>query len=138
MIKSDEYKLTVAGERLFKTLIDPEHLGQNVSEICSIADVSRPTYYKLMKDEEFTTLVSDTAKALVMSRMGEVVAASFKYAMEERGHSDRKMLLTMAGMYSDKQETTVTGSLNIGDKADLIQEYLQKDNDVFNKYLSEK
>lgn len=138
MIKSDEYKLTVAGERLFKTLIDPEHLGQNVSEICSIADVSRPTYYKLMKDEDFTTLVSDTAKALVMSRMGEVVAASFKYAMEERGHSDRKMLLTMAGMYSDKQETTVTGSLNIGDKADLIQEYLQKDNDVFNKYLSEK
>lgn len=138
MIKSDEYKLTIAGERLFKTLIDPEHLGQNVSEICSIADVSRPTYYKLMKDEDFTTLVSDTAKALVMSRMGEVVAASFKYAMEERGHSDRKMLLTMAGMYSDKQETTVTGSLNIGDKADLIQEYLQKDNDVFNKYLSEK
>ena len=138
MIKSDEYKLTVAGERLFKTLIDPEHLGRNVSEICSIADVSRPTYYKLMKDEDFTTLVSDTAKALVMSRMGEVVAASFKYAMGERGHSDRKMLLTMAGMYSDKQETTVTGSLNIGDKADLIQEYLQKDNDVFNKYLSEK
>lgn len=127
MTKSDKYRLTAAGKKLFKVLIDPEHLGKNVDELCQIADVSRDTYYRLMKDQRFVHLVSDTSKEMVMAKIGNVLSATYKYSQEERGHQDRKMLLTMAGLYSDKQEVEHSGELTQKhNMTNLTEEQLRK------------
>ena len=113
MTKSDIYTMTAAGKKLFQVLIDPQHLGKNVDELCQIADVSRDTYYRLMKDDRFTQEVTDTSKQLVMAKIGDVINATYENAIGERGHQDRKMLLTMAGLYTDKQEIDSKGELGI-------------------------
>ena len=113
MTKSDKYSLTPAGKKLFKVLINPEHLGKNVDELCKIADVSRDTYYRLHKEQGFVDLVSETSKEMVMAKMGDVLNATYIYALGEKGHQDRKLLLTMAGLYADKQEVAHSGDMNI-------------------------
>lgn len=113
MTKSDIYTMTAAGKKLFQVLIDPQHLGKNVDELCRIADVSRDTYYRLMKDDRFTQEVTNTSKQLVMAKIGDVINATYENAIGERGHQDRKMLLTMAGLYTDKQEIDSKGELGI-------------------------
>src|SRR5699024_511201 len=113
MTKSDIYTMTAAGKKLFQVLIDPQHLGKNVDELCQIADVSRDTYYRLMKDDRFTQEVTNTSKQLVMGKIGDVINATYENAIGERGHQDRKMLLTMAGLYTDKQEIDSKGELGI-------------------------
>ena len=113
MTKSDIYTMTAAGKKLFQVLIDPQHLGKNVDELCQIADVSRDTYYRLMKDDRFTQEVTNTSKQLVMAKIGDVINATYENAIGERGHQDRKMLLTMAGLYTDKQEIDSKGELGI-------------------------
>ena len=103
--KSNKYKLTNAGEKLFQVLINPEYIGTNIDELCTIADVSRNTYYRLMKEPGFVSLVSDTSREMVMAKIGNVVNATYKYATEDsKAHQDRKMLLQMAGIYTDRQE----------------------------------
>ena len=111
MTKSDIYTMTAAGKKLFQVLIDPQHLGKNVDELCQIADVSRDTYYRLMKNDRFTQEVTNTSKQLVMAKIGDVINATYENAIGERGHQDRKMLLTMAGLYTDKQEIDSKGEL---------------------------
>ena len=121
--------MTSAGKKLFQVLIDPQYLGKNVDELCQIADVSRDTYYRLMKDERFTQEVTNTSKQLVMGKIGDVINATYENAIGERGHQDRKLLLTMAGLYTEKQETTINGSLDISNKSDVINKYLKSDAD---------
>ena len=113
MTKSDIYTMTAAGKKLFQVLIDPQYLGKNVDELCQIADVSRDTYYRLMKDDRFTQEVTNTSKQLVMAKIGDVINATYENAIGERGHQDRKMLLTMAGLYTDKQEIDSKGEIGI-------------------------
>ena len=86
MTKSDIYTMTAAGKKLFQVLIDPQYLGKNVDELCQIADVSRDTYYRLMKDERFTQEVTNTSKQLVMAKIGDVINATYENAIGERGH----------------------------------------------------
>jgi len=127
MTKSDKYRLTPAGKKLFKVLINPEHLGKNVDELCKIADVSRDTYYRLHKEQGFVDLVSETSKEMVMAKMGDVLNATYIYALGEKGHQDRKLLLTMAGLYADKQEVAHSGDMNVNNPfADLTTEELRK------------
>ena len=64
-----------------------------------------------------------------MAKIGDVINATYENAIGERGNQDRKMLLTMAGLYADKQETNVTGSLDISNKSDVINKYLKSDAD---------
>ena len=127
MSKSDKYKLTPAGKKLFQVLVNPEHLGKNVDELCKIADVSRDTYYRLHKEQGFVDLVSETSKEMVMAKMGDILNATYVYALGEKGHQDRKLLLTMAGLYADKQSIEHSGGMSVSNPfADLTTDELRK------------
>lgn len=130
MTETDNYRLTPAGKRLYLVMIDPEHVGKSVTDICEIAEISRDTYYRFMKEEGFVNLVKDTSLKLVESRIGDVVNATYKYSLSERGHSDRKLLLTMAGLYKDKVETTVDGAIDVANVSSRLQSYLLEDENV--------
>ena len=127
MTKTNIYKPTVAEKKLLEVLINPEHLGKNVTELCNLANVSRNKYYDAMKKEAFQELIKSTTLELVKAKIGDVLNATYIYSLGEKGHQDRKLLLTMAGLYADKQETEISGGLNVNNPfADLTTEELRK------------
>lgn len=111
MTKNDNYTPTVAEKKLLEVLINPENLGKSVTELCNLADVSRNKYYDAMKKTSFQELVKHTTMELIKGKIGDVVNATYLYALGERGHQDRKMLLTMAGLYAEKTDATVNANV---------------------------
>lgn len=131
MTKDDKYKPTAAEARLLEVLVNPENVGKNVTEVCNLANISRDKYYKSMKKSDFRECVNNTTLDLVKGKISDVLNAAYTYALTEKGFQDRKMLLTLAGIYSDKVETSVTGNMNVnkplaGITTDEIKSYLGK------------
>lgn len=127
--QSDTYKETPASRRLYMALIDPDNFDLTVTELCNKANVSRNTYYQRMKDDTFVARVKSEQRRQVESKIGNVLSATYKYALEERGHQDRKMLLTWAGEYADKFESKVDGTVDIGSASAVLQKYLKSGDD---------
>jgi hypothetical protein len=57
-----------------------------------------------MEKESFKRHLTKTANELIKDKLLPVVNATLKYALQEKGHQDRKLILTMANMYRDKSE----------------------------------
>ncbi|SKA13902.1 hypothetical protein SAMN02745116_02551 [Pilibacter termitis] len=111
MTKFDRYKPTRAEKKLLETLVEPEVLGLTVEEICKKAKVSRQTYYNAMAKPLFVQLVNDITLDLVKGKAHNVVNMAYKVALTEKGFQDRKMILQMANLYSEKTETTISGTV---------------------------
>lgn len=127
MTEKDKYKPTAAEKRLLEILINPEHLGKNVTELCNLAEVSRNKYYDAMKKQEFVDLVNKTTMELIKGKAANVLNAAYNFALTEKGHQDRKMILTIAGIYAEKQETKITGDMKVSNPfANLSEEELRK------------
>lgn len=124
MTEKDKYKPTAAEKRLLEVLVNPDYLGKNVSELCKLAGISRNKYYDAMKKKEFQGLVADTTQDLIKGKIGNVLNATYKYSLTAKGHQDRKVLLTMAGLYVDKKETEISGGLDIANTSTEIGKYL--------------
>jgi hypothetical protein len=111
---SDGYKLTAAEERLIKVLIDPEHFGKSVTDKCQAAGISRETYYNTMKKQEFCDLYNETVRAGLKSSVSEIIKATYNFGKRFPGnHQDRKILLEMAGAYTEKSEVKHEVIINI-------------------------
>ncbi|MGJ0706676.1 phBC6A51 family helix-turn-helix protein [Enterococcus avium] len=124
MTEKDKYKPTAAEKRLLEVLINPDYLGKNVTELCNLAGISRNKYYDAMKKKDFQSLVADTTQDLIKGKIGDVLNATYKYSLTAKGHQDRKVLLTMAGLYVDKKETEISGGLDIANTSTEIGKYL--------------
>lgn len=124
MTEKDKYKPTAAEKRLLEVLINPDYLGKNVTELCNLAEISRNKYYDAMKKKDFQSLVADTTQDLIKGKIGDVLNATYKYSLTAKGHQDRKVLLTMAGLYVDKKETEISGGLDIVNTSTEIGKYL--------------
>lgn len=127
MTEKDKYKPTAAEKRLLEVLVNPDYLGKNVSELCNLAGISRNKYYDAMKKKDFQALVADTTQDLIKGKIGNVLNATYKYSLTAKGHQDRKVLLTMAGLYVDKKETELSGSVGVSNPyANLTEDELRK------------
>ena len=125
MTKGNIYKPTTAEKKLLEVLINPE--GKTVTDICNLANVSRRKYYEAMGKEEFSNLVNETTMDLVTAKAGSVLNAAYKYAMKEKGFQDRKMILTIAGIYVDKTQTELSGGIKVSNPYEgLTEEELRK------------
>lgn len=127
MTEKDKYKPTAAEKRLLEVLINPDYLGKNVTELCNLAEISRNKYYDAMKKKDFQSLVADTTQDLIKGKIGDVLNATYKYSLTAKGHQDRKVLLTMAGLYVDKKETELSGTVGVSNPyANLTEDELRK------------
>ncbi len=50
---TDKQALTKSEENLLKVLADPAVLALDISKICKVAEISRPTYYAAFKNQNF-------------------------------------------------------------------------------------
>ncbi|MFQ7653332.1 MAG: phBC6A51 family helix-turn-helix protein [Enterococcus gallinarum] len=126
MTENDKYTPTPAEKKLLEVLLNAENVGKSVQELCNLAGVSRNKYYDAMKKQEFVDLVNKTTMALIKGKAANVLNAAYNFALTEKGHQDRKMLLTIAGIYTDKQETEISGHIRT-DKLDSILTQLSDD-----------
>lgn len=110
----DKYIPTPAEQKLLEVLCNPDSLGKTVTDICSEANVSRDVYYDAIKKEGFYELRNKFLMDIIKAGVGDIIQATIKYGKENaKNAQDRKMILTMAGMYSDKLEANVTEDITI-------------------------
>lgn len=126
--KSDTYKPTKSEIKLLEVLVNPENMWLSVAEKCHLADISRNTYYKIMKKDQFISLLNKATMEIVKGSVADVINATYAFAMSSKGHQDRKMILQMAGLFSDKKEVELTGQvgLDLNTKKQVANEYMSK------------
>lgn len=107
------YQPSVAETKLLEILSNPEHADKNITEICKLADISRTAYYQIMKRPEFIKFKNDAILNMLQIKSGSLINATYKFATTKANcTSDRKILLTMLGMYTEKTDNTVHGDIN--------------------------
>jgi len=94
--------------KLLEVLMNPESRLWNITEICLKADISRQTYYNYYDDPAFVDHVMKESMKLVKAAVPSTINAAIRQA--QRGESTHtKIILGMAGLYSDKHEITGKG-----------------------------
>jgi len=102
--KTDKYVLTDSGKKLLGVLLNPEFYGQTVTAKCQAAGISRDTYYKLMKDDNFVEILNNASIDMIKSHVNDILQATLKFALKDpKCHSDRLMLLRTLGIVKDKE-----------------------------------
>ena len=114
----DTYRPTGNELKLIEALSNPENRELNVSEVCELIGISRQAYYKMFKKPEFVKYYNDFQVELIKSNIGDVIKATIYFATQSAAnHQDRKMLLEMGGLYTEKKEVkqdlTAQGTLNV-------------------------
>jgi len=110
MTYGDEYIPTASEQKLLNVLANPEYFALNVTQLCQEAGISRQTYYEAMQKPGFRKFYTDTIREILSSRVGDIVRATYRYAKENpKNHQDRKLLLEMAGLYTEKKISEITG-----------------------------
>lgn len=114
MQENDKYIPTAAEKRILEVALNPESFSMSIKDRCKAAQTSRETWYKAMAKKPFTDLLNTLTMDMLKGKMSTVVNATYKFATtDSRCASDRKILLTMAGMYTDKIEADVKGNVSI-------------------------
>jgi hypothetical protein len=107
-----EYQPTEAERKLLEVLLSPEHRMKSITDICKVAGCSRVLYYSAFKKPEFQALYKSQSKALVDQSIAPVLNTFVREAL--RGSFQHgKVILEMAGLYSEKSQLEVTGELNV-------------------------
>lgn len=111
MTKGYEYAPTTAERKLLEVMLNPDNFALSDTKLCQLAGVSRNTFYKSMKKTGFVDYYNELSMNALRGKVGNILQASAVYALSPEGFQDRKMLLTMTGLYADKQETKLSGSV---------------------------
>jgi HSP20 family molecular chaperone IbpA len=107
-----EYQLTESEQKLLDVLTNPDYRMKSIKEICAIAAIGRTTYYAAFKKPEFKELYKSASKALVDQAVAPVLNTFVREAL--RGSFQHgKVILEMAGLYSEKLDIDVNGEVNI-------------------------
>lgn len=119
-----DYKLTEKEKNLIEVLLHPENRMKSITDICKLAKCSRPVYYEAFSKPGFVEIYKQRSVDMVKQSIASVINTFIREA--QRGSFPHgKVLLEMAGLYTDKIEHS--GSIDISDKSKLIEEYLKDD-----------
>jgi hypothetical protein len=93
------YLITEDQLKLLDIYVDPEYFNKPVVVQCKMAGITTMKYYEALTNPDFTSLVTAISASIVKSKTPQVVESAFQYAQTARGGADRKLLLTIAGLY---------------------------------------
>lgn len=106
MNNNDIYIPTKAEKRILEVALNPVYAQKNITERCKLAETSRETWYKAMRKPAFIELLNKLTLDLLKGRINDIVNATYNFATSNsKCSTDRKVLLTMAGLYSDRIES---------------------------------
>jgi len=120
MKETDQYIPTAAEKRILEVALNPDSFTMNIKERCQAAKTSKETWYKAMSKKPFTDLLNNLTMDMLKGKVSNIVNATYKFATtDSKCASDRKVLLTMAGLYTDKQQIDSTVDATVTNKYDL-------------------
>ncbi len=124
-LENDE-KLTKAEQCLLEALLNPENRMKSVADICKAAKVDRSTYYRAFQKPEFVEIYKQQSVDLVKQSVASVLNTFIREA--QRGSFQHgKVILEMAGIYAEKSDVKVSGTVNVNNPyQDLSTEELKK------------
>ena len=106
--KSTATGLTKKEQALLEVLLDPNNRLKSITDICGLVPCDRKTFYKAFKKPKFADLYAEMAADLSRKHLGQVMNAFVKEAT--RGSFQHgKVLLEMAGVYTEKSKHEVSG-----------------------------
>jgi len=106
--------LTEAGVRLLKIITKPENRLKSITDICTMADIARGTYYNLFRTDSFVKAYTEACQLMLLSYALPASAALGEQA--KRGDTAAiKMVLELAGLY----QNTATINVNQDNKPSL-------------------
>ena len=115
-----DIELTENDKRLLEVLLNPDYRMKSITDLCNIAKISRMAYYRAMEKPEFKSLYKAKSKELVDNAIAPVLNTFVREAL--RGSFQHgKVILEMAGLYSDKQQIEVTGGIDVNLSRSEIQ-----------------
>lgn len=100
-LKSDKYYPSQAEQKLLNIVLRPENSILNVTEICKMAEVSRDTFYRVMKNPDFKRLLREEAFNLIDPALPGVINRFIKEA-KDGSFSHGKVVLEMGKVYTPK------------------------------------
>lgn len=111
------YELPPRQFKLLEILTNPEYYNESVTKKCELAGITTRAYYYAMHNEKFQAALEKTREDILRAAVLPVVRQSIKAAMG-KSHSDRKMILEMAGAYIQKVDASVEHTVNFKSKED--------------------
>jgi len=107
-----DYKLSDKERLILEVLLNPEYRTKSISDICKIAGCSRPTYYDAMAKPGFMAIYEQKTKELVKQSVGPILNTFVREAL--RGSFQHgKVILEMAGLYSEKSTLDINETFNV-------------------------
>jgi hypothetical protein len=98
-----EYEPTEKEKAILEALLNPDNRMKSISDICKIANCTRPVYYLAFDKPGFKAIYESKSKELVKHAIGPVINAFIKEAV--RGSFPHgKVILEMAGLHTEKQD----------------------------------
>lgn len=122
----NENNLTNAENSLLEALLNPENRMKSVTEICKLAKIERVTYYRAFQKPEFVEIYKSRSVDLVKQNVASVLNTFVREA--QRGSFQHgKVILEMAGLYAEKSDVKVSGSVDVNNPYEgLTTEQLKK------------
>lgn len=110
MTKHDEYEPTAKERRLIEAMSEPDNRNLNKTALCKVVGISRDAYYAMFKKPEFVAYHKKVQFEVVKGSIAKVLNATIEFATTDpRCHQDRKILLEMAGVYTEKIQQEHSG-----------------------------
>lgn len=104
--------LTKAEQNLLEVMLNPENRMKSVTDICKLAKIERVTYYRAFQKPEFVEIYNKSSVDLVKQSVASVLNTFVREA--QRGSFQHgKVLLEMAGVYAEKSDVKVSGTVNV-------------------------
>jgi hypothetical protein len=121
-----EYEPTEKEKNLLEVMLNPENRMKSITDICKLAKCSRPIYYEAFSKPGFVALYRQMSMNLVKQSVGPVLNTFIREA--QRGSFQHgKVILEMAGVYSESSKVELGGKLNVAtNKLDAILEQLNE------------
>jgi hypothetical protein len=113
-------ELATAERRLLALLVDPKNLGRTATELADAAGIHRATYYRLLRNPEFSRKRNEVLLQAIRDVSPALKALVNTAAIEgKEGAADRRLLLEVAGIYRPRMTVEQTAARNVdGDMPD--------------------
>ncbi len=112
-----DYILTEKENNLLEVLLNPEYRMKSITDICKIAKCSRQTYYEAFAKPGFVKIYEEKSKDLIKQSIAPVLNTFVREAL--RGSFQHgKVLLEMAGLYTEKENINLNLGVQIIDDID--------------------
>ncbi|AHF08572.1 hypothetical protein [Desulfitobacterium metallireducens] len=112
--ESDIYEPSQVEKRILEVALNPESFDKTIKERCTMADVSRDSWYRVMNNPKFIALLNTMTMDMLKGSVNDIINATVKYAKSNpRCSADRKVLLTMLNLYTDKLDANVNEDVTI-------------------------